>query len=303
MGIGKHQAPRPLHGVSLLIGSGGDLSLMSAIIQAPHKIGDPITQGSKQEPYTEWVWVSTFEDAQRLAKSAQLKSAVADATISSEHAHILDVKGRSIPIRAASDELERLLGRASVQHGNHGSALPGVDNSPSPSYLAIKRLIDIALGSIILALVAIPVILLYLYFCLCFGRSTFLKDRELVGKNGYPFTFRQLDFVPTRLDSGSRRTRYAKSVNGALGRLHLRVAPALLSVIVGDMSLVGPRPEDQATNERGTELSRAYVQRFIVAPGLVSLARVRFPYTDSPRDIRLALEYDLYYVKHRSLQA
>ena len=75
----------------------------------------------------------------------------------------------------------------------------------------------------------------------------------------------------------------------------------MLNVLRGDMSLVGPRPERP---EIAAQLERAipfYGSRLIVRPGLTGWAQVNAEYGDSLDSSTLKLEYDLYYVKHRSL--
>jgi FlaA1/EpsC-like NDP-sugar epimerase/lipopolysaccharide/colanic/teichoic acid biosynthesis glycosyltransferase len=300
MGIGKlhHRTPTPVHDISLLIGRGGDLTLMSAIIHAPN--GQPRTSYGAQKRHVEWVWVDTIDEAQRVAHHAHIRTVVADPVICAAHDTLKDSGGRSIPIRPVSAEIERILGRASVQHGGGDTPSVDVDSRESRAYVGGKRAVDIIAGTLALVVLAIPVALVYALFCLAFGPSTFSVASDLVGRNGRPFRLRKLSFVPTTLAPDAARARFARSTNQVIDRFHLSLAPALVNVIAGQMSLVGPRPEGAAAIDRGRKISHAYPQRFVVEPGLVSLARVRFPYSDSPRDVRLALEYDLFYVKNRS---
>jgi lipopolysaccharide/colanic/teichoic acid biosynthesis glycosyltransferase len=77
--------------------------------------------------------------------------------------------------------------------------------------------------------------------------------------------------------------------------------PQLVNVLVGEMSLVGPRPERPHFVE---QLSRAipfYRQRSYVKPGVTGWAQINFPYGASIEDAREKLAYDLYYIKNRSL--
>jgi lipopolysaccharide/colanic/teichoic acid biosynthesis glycosyltransferase len=67
------------------------------------------------------------------------------------------------------------------------------------------------------------------------------------------------------------------------------------------MSLVGPRPERAEFVERLQEAIPFYRARLMVPPGLTGWAQVNLPYSDSVDAARAKLEYDLYYVKHRSL--
>jgi lipopolysaccharide/colanic/teichoic acid biosynthesis glycosyltransferase len=67
------------------------------------------------------------------------------------------------------------------------------------------------------------------------------------------------------------------------------------------MSLVGPRPERLEFIARLQEAIPFYRARLMVPPGLTGWAQVNLPYGDSVDAARGKLEYDLYYVKHRSM--
>ena len=90
-------------------------------------------------------------------------------------------------------------------------------------------------------------------------------------------------------------------VGGVLRARKIDELPQLLNVLGGSMSLVGPRPERP---EFVAQLEREipfYRTRLLVRPGLTGWAQVNHPYGDSVRGALEKLEYDLYYVKHRSL--
>ena len=77
--------------------------------------------------------------------------------------------------------------------------------------------------------------------------------------------------------------------------------PQVWNVLRGDMTLVGPRPErPEFTSLLEAEIP-SYAERHQVKPGITGWAQVRFRYTSSVRDAEAKLEYDLYYVKYRSL--
>ena len=127
------------------------------------------------------------------------------------------------------------------------------------------------------------------------------------GQNGRPF--RIIKFRSMRVDAevdgravwaspdDPRTTR----VGTWLRKLRIDELPQLVNVLLGQMSLVGPRPERP---EFVAELARAvpfYDQRHFVKPGITGWAQVRYGYGASEKDAQAKLEYDLYYVKHHSL--
>jgi exopolysaccharide biosynthesis polyprenyl glycosylphosphotransferase len=100
--------------------------------------------------------------------------------------------------------------------------------------------------------------------------------------------------------AGKEDTRVTR-VGRFLRRTRLDELPQFLCVLRGDMSLVGPRPERAAFVDRLQEAIPFYRARLMVPPGLTGWAQVNLPYGDSVELAQRKLEYDLYYVKHRSL--
>jgi len=90
-----------------------------------------------------------------------------------------------------------------------------------------------------------------------------------------------------------------------VGRLIRKVRidelPQLLNVLRGDMSLVGPRPERPEFVEQLAKTLPYYRGRHAVKPGITGWAQLRYQYGSTDQDALEKLQYDLYYVKHRSL--
>ena len=77
--------------------------------------------------------------------------------------------------------------------------------------------------------------------------------------------------------------------------------PQLINVLRGEMSLVGPRPERPIFVQNLRRDIGYYDLRHTVRPGITGWAQVRFPYAASIEESYEKLQYDLYYVKHKSL--
>jgi len=98
-------------------------------------------------------------------------------------------------------------------------------------------------------------------------------------------------------DDDPRVTR----VGRILRKTRLDEAPQLINVLRGEMSLIGPRPERP---EFVSELSQTipfYRTRHVIKPGITGWAQVRYEYGNSEADALVKLQYDLYYIRHRSL--
>lgn len=77
--------------------------------------------------------------------------------------------------------------------------------------------------------------------------------------------------------------------------------PQLFSVIIGDMSLIGPRPERPLIDKKLEKNIKYYNNRYILKPGISGWSQVNYPYGASIRDSKIKLSYDLFYTKHFSV--
>jgi lipopolysaccharide/colanic/teichoic acid biosynthesis glycosyltransferase len=171
---------------------------------------------------------------------------------------------------------------------------------PSP---ALKRAVD-ATGSIVLGAISLPlVMLLALVVRLDGGPAIFAQHR--VGEGGRPFRLYKLRTM--RVGSGDApqwaqehdpRTTVAGDF---LRRTHLDELPQLWNILRGDMSFVGPRPEQLEFVELLERTLPFYQRRHLIRPGLTGWAQVRCGYAGSELGAAWKLCNDLYYVKHRSL--
>ena len=91
-----------------------------------------------------------------------------------------------------------------------------------------------------------------------------------------------------------RITKIGKS----LRRYRIDELPQLISVIKGDMSLIGPRPERPEFDNIMSKEINFYDYRYQVKPGISGWAQVNYPYGSSIEDSRQKLSYDLYYLKN-----
>ena len=84
-------------------------------------------------------------------------------------------------------------------------------------------------------------------------------------------------------------------------RLHLDELPQFWNVLRGDISLVGPRAERAQLVAEYQKQIPFYRARLLVKPGLTGWAQINYGYVASVTETGVKLEYDLYYIKHRSL--
>jgi sugar transferase (PEP-CTERM system associated) len=130
--------------------------------------------------------------------------------------------------------------------------------------------------------------------------------QERVGKNGKPFVvikFRSMktdaekDGPVWATDDDDRVTRVGKIIR----QIRVDEIPQFWSILKGEMSFVGPRPERQHFISTLAEEVPFYEHRHLVTPGLTGWAQIKYPYGASVEDARQKLQYDLYYIKNQSL--
>ena len=134
-----------------------------------------------------------------------------------------------------------------------------------------------------------------------------LYSQRRVGKDGQIFTIHK--FRSMRADAEARTGAVwsvendprVTPVGRILRRTRLDELPQLWNVLVGDMSIVGPRPERPEFVADLTTQIPFYGQRHVVRPGLTGWAQVRHSYGSSVDDALQKLQYDLFYIKHLSI--
>src|SRR5690606_11972548 len=77
--------------------------------------------------------------------------------------------------------------------------------------------------------------------------------------------------------------------------------PQFVNVLMGQMAVIGPRPERPVFVNEIASVMPFYQTRHVVKPGLTGWAQVNYSYGDSIDDSLIKLQYDLYYIKHRSI--
>lgn len=169
-----------------------------------------------------------------------------------------------------------------------------------------KRLFDVS-AALLLLLFAWPLMLLIaLAIWIESGfHGPILFRQERVGKNGRPF--RVLKFRSMHSDAKSV-TRWTEANDnritrvGALIRpIHLDELPQLINVLLGNMSFVGPRPEQPEFVQTLEKSIPFYSLRHRINPGITGWAQIRYRYGSSEQDAWEKLQYDLYYIKNYSI--
>lgn len=170
----------------------------------------------------------------------------------------------------------------------------------------LKRVFDI-LSSAILLLMLAPVILLAAIAIRLESPGPIIYRQQRVGLGGRAFTCLKLRSMRADAEKdgvarwASKDDPRITKVGAFMRKTRIDELPQLWSVFIGEMSLVGPRPERPSFVEELKEEIPFYEIRHTVKPGVTGWAQVRYHYGGSMEDARRKHQFDLYYVKNNSL--
>ncbi len=167
---------------------------------------------------------------------------------------------------------------------------------------AAKRVFDLAIACAV-GIVALPLVALAALLIRRDGGPVFFMQTR-IGEGGRPFRIVKLRTM--RVSDGPTDWTTAHDprvtpIGALLRRTHLDELPQLINVLRGEMSIVGPRPEQAgyvAALERDVPF---YSRRHLIKPGITGWAQVRCGYAGSVEGSVWKMCHDLYYVKHRSV--
>ena len=206
------------------------------------------------------------------------------------------------PVYHAAAIYETATSRVPLDYLNDGW-VGELFNGASP-YLPLKRVLDV-----FVVLVSLPVTL---PLCMIIAAAIWIDSGRpilfwqlRVGQHGRPF--RLVKFRSMRVDAEKEGPQFAGDndervtrVGRILRRLRLDELPQLWNVLRGEMSLIGPRPEQVPFVHQFDRAIPFYNWRHRVKPGITGWAQVQQGYASGVEDTTTKLEYDLYYVKHLS---
>jgi exopolysaccharide biosynthesis polyprenyl glycosylphosphotransferase len=221
---------------------------------------------------------------------------------------VLDAQESGMEVIPMPSMYEELLGRVPIRHLESDWLIRSFVNEASVGgfFEAGKRLLDIIGGLAGLIIYAILYPFVAILILLESGWPVIYKQVRS-GKGGKLFTiykFRTMHKdaekdgkVQLTQENDNRITRFGTF----LRRTHIDELPQFLNVLKGDMSLVGPRSERPEWIAEFQKQIPFYRARLLVKPGITGWAQVNYSYSATVEETGIKLEYDLYYIKHRTM--
>jgi sugar transferase (PEP-CTERM system associated) len=173
--------------------------------------------------------------------------------------------------------------------------------------LALKRVLDIVTASIGLLLAA-PLLLVLAVIIKATSPGPVLYSQRRVGCDSQIFTVYKLRSMCVDAEKGTGAVWASRGGDARVTRIgrfmrrtRLDEIPQFMNILLGHMSLVGPRPERPEFVHSLEQQIPFYRQRHVIKPGLTGWAQVRYTYGSTVEDAMEKLQYDLFYIKHLSV--
>ncbi|MFT7334341.1 MAG: exopolysaccharide biosynthesis polyprenyl glycosylphosphotransferase [Porticoccaceae bacterium] len=209
-------------------------------------------------------------------------------------------------IRQYTQVYESKTKRIPIQHmaRDFYDFFPFSRSNQNKLYLAVVRFFELGLSFVGLAVVAFlsPLILLGNSIG---NRGKLFYTQERIGKDGVVFNILKFRTMVKNAESNgavfaamndSRVTKFGKF----LRKSRIDEIPQFFNILKGDMGIIGPRPERPYFVKEIMVLMPFYETRHVIKPGLTGWAQVNYSYGATMDDSLIKLQYDLYYIKHRS---
>ena len=210
-------------------------------------------------------------------------------------------------IREYTQVYENLTQRIPVQYVSRDfyRYFPFSRSNQNHFYLIMVRFFEILISftGLLVGFIILPLIVIGNLFG---NRGKLLYTQERVGKNGKVFNIVKFRTMVKNAEqegavfatiNDSRVTPFGK----ILRKSRIDEFPQFINILKGDMAVIGPRPERQIFVNEIAEVMPFYETRHVIKPGLTGWAQVNYSYGETIDDSLIKLQYDLYYIKHRSL--
>jgi sugar transferase (PEP-CTERM system associated) len=253
--------------------------------------------------------IGTIEDIPAIVRARAVDRVVvslADARGKLPMDKLLEMKLDGVTFDHLASVYEQYTGRIAVENLRPSWLIFSEGFRKSRRLRAMKRGLDV-LGSGLALLLLLPIMCVIAMLVKATSPGPIIYGQRRVGLRGHVFKVRK--FRSMREDAeattgavwaGENDCRVTP-IGRILRRTHLDELPQFWNILIGDMSLVGPRPERPEFVKELTVVIPFYGQRHVVRPGLTGWAQVCYAYGASVDDAMQKLQYDLFYIKHMSL--
>jgi exopolysaccharide biosynthesis polyprenyl glycosylphosphotransferase len=213
--------------------------------------------------------------------------------------------GEKLLVKIIPDMYDIMLGNVKMT-SVYGAVLIEVEQDLMPKWQRlVKRLMDVSVSAVMLVLLSPLIIYIMIRVRLSSKGPIFFRQKR-IGLNGQPFQI--IKFRSMYTDAEDRGPQLSNDNDprctpwGAVMRKwRLDEIPQFFNVLLGDMSLVGPRPERQFYIDQIVKEAPHYKQLLKVRPGITSWGQVKYGYASNVGEMLQRLKFDILYIENMSL--
>jgi lipopolysaccharide/colanic/teichoic acid biosynthesis glycosyltransferase len=170
----------------------------------------------------------------------------------------------------------------------------------------IKTIFDyfITLVGILLLL---PLIVILALLIKMTGKGPVVFSQKRIGKNGKPFVIYKFRSMHLEIDNGlhllsDKQDKRITKLGRFMRKHKLDEIPNFINVLKGEMSIIGPRPEQQYYIDLIIQRDGRYRNLQLIKPGITSWGQVKYGYASNVDEMLKRMEYDLFYIENRSFR-
>lgn len=220
---------------------------------------------------------------------------------------MMNVNGNPVTMKILPDMYEVVTGLART---NQLVGVPLIDvNLNLDTFYSkyLKRIMDLIISTSALIMI-LPIWLLIAFAIKLDSKGPVFYNQERIGRDGKKFHIKKFRSMISNAEedtgpiwSGKNDLRIT-SFGKFLRRFHLDETPQLINIILGEMAIIGPRPERPYFIERLEKKYSFYNRRLKIRPGVSGWAQIKQPYDKDYEDVHQKLKYDFYYIENLSFK-
>jgi len=297
----------------LIGGSEKAVSIYNEILQLPKGNGNQFVgfvnlNGIDKLLENEVPYLGHADELEKIIAKNELDEVII-ALESTEHERLQSIISRidsgNIRIKILSDMYDLIAG--SVKMTNiYGVLLMEVNTDTMPVWQRLtKRFLDVLLSTIAI-LILLPVYIVLAIMVKVGSKGPIFYRQERIGLNGKSFKIIKFRTMFVGAENGTPQLSSENDLritpSGKIMRkMRLDEFPQFFNVLLGEMSLVGPRPERQFFIDQIKKVEPQFLQLTKVRPGITSWGQVKFGYAENVDQMLQRMKFDLLYLKNRSL--
>lgn len=253
--------------------------------------------------------LSEVEEFEQLHAEMPYDEVILDLDEESKEQSIYTLINRLYPcnveISVVPSLYDMLTGAAMIEEVGDQPLVRITEHKMSDMELCIKRVFDVFISFVMLILL-IPVYIIIALLIKCTSKGPVIYKQERIGLHGLPFHILKFRTMCEAAESGTPQLSLDNDpritpIGRWLRKYRLDELPQFWNVLIGEMSIVGPRPERRYFIQQIEQQAPYYCMIYKIRPGLTSWGPIKVGYTDTIEKMIIRLNFDVVYIENMSL--